>query len=888
VDSHGGVAGLLDLFELGDFSAVFVSMAGLLDPKALPCPHAEPLLLPPVQKLLQRRFHSGVFMVALQLNVLVRRLRGEFGEHGDDKPLSGMLVASRCRSVLAEFQNGNGSWNDNVTFAALALAALWGTGLDAMAPSVSRGLEWLKGRAVRDAHGLHFDASSTEVWTTAFDVRALLSSNVPPSDPSLHRALNWLADAQLKKPMPAVDNRQPRARLTGGWAFQRTNDTLPDCDDTGVVLSAFGAALSSGGCDAELTAKLRDSSAKGREWLLGMQNPDGGWSAFVWGLPGKARGAILKQTPRAKLDSPLSMARLLLDPPASMGDPSTEDVTARALHGLGKQGFTTSSPEVARALEFLRKQQCESGAFWGRWVVNYLSATAFVLMGLSAVAADLSAGWVQRAIRFVLSKQNPDGGWGEKPESYRDEALAGIGPSMPPLTGLVLQGLIDAGLGQSPAVARGVAYLLRHQKPDGSWANAGYLHTNVPPDTFYVIEEAARFYPTEALAKYAAWRSSRHGPSPKPTARFTQELLTELRQHTDPPADEVVLDIFRRGKVDAVNALLSNLFRSDDPVPAGLPPEAERYFEATSKLPGWADAAKLQIAQRLFTRNGWEVAMALFCSSLPQAYAAGRGAEVLTQTQELTRHTRQRIFETAQFVFDAMDEGAFDENGRGIRSAQKVRLLHAAIRHLINSRPTPAWDRDKLGPPINQEDLGGTLMTFSVVTLEGLHSLGIPVTDTEAEAWIHAWNVAGHFLGIRPELLPDNLAQAEELMSAIRERQWGRSAAGKRLIRPLIQMMQEYFPGTALDGLPIALVRHLAGDECGDLLGLPPADWTKLLVDAAPALGAIIPEEQTFAPLPLYRRANHVLMEAIVRVSREGKDVRFRIPRSLLAQANAP
>jgi squalene-hopene/tetraprenyl-beta-curcumene cyclase len=269
------------------------------------------------------------------------------------------------------------------------------------------------------------------------------------------------------------------------------------------VLAAFGAALDQATTiDPALADRLRASRDLGRDWLLGMQNPDGGWSAFVHGLPGKRRGPLFTGPVEVSLDDPIAGVRMLIDPPRELGDPSTEDLTGRVLDGLGRVGETTSSPAVARAIEFLRVQQFDHGGFWGRWTVNYLAATACVLQGLAHVGADMSEPWIRHAVRFAVERQNPDGGWGELPDSYRDPALAGRGPSMPPVTGLVLTGLIDAGEGASDAVARGIAYLLSQQQADGTWPHGDWLQANIPPDTFYILAEAAKHYPTEALAHY--------------------------------------------------------------------------------------------------------------------------------------------------------------------------------------------------------------------------------------------------------------------------------------------------------------------------------------------------------------------------------------------------
>jgi squalene cyclase len=886
VDAHGGTRAVIEKMNEGEFAAVFLAMAGLIDAKSVPCPSTTFMLAPPARKFLETRFHSGVLMGAFQTELLLRRLRGDFGSDGSKKSLIDLLKCRAATTLFKTFQNDDGSWNDSTVISVLVLPALSAINSRESLSMLTRALGWIDAQKIRDEHGMHFAGFGTEVWATAFDVRALLAGGIKPTDPDVMRALTWMVNAQCTRPMPAVDNRKPNAVLTGGWAFQRTNYTMPDCDDAGVVLSALGIALEDPALPADCRSKLARSAELGKRWLFDMQNPDGGWSAFVWGLPGKRPGPMMEKNARIEMDNLFSMLNAVIDPPPVTGDPSTEDLTSRVLHGLGHLGETvTSSPAVQRAVDFLKTQQASNGGWWGRWVVNYLSATSFVLMGLAAVRVDLKEPWVRRAVNFIASKQNPDGGWGESPESYKRETAAGIGPTMLPLTALVVQALLDAGEGDSEMVQRAVELLLKTQRADGTWSNGEYLHTNVPPDTFYVYPEAARFYPTEALGKYLTHRKHQ-STAAAPRVRWSDEKLDAFRQVKDPMADEVIAAIFARGQADAVNALMNGIFRSSDPVPAGLPPEAAAYFERVA-LPDWADPAQIKLAEQLFTRTGWQVAMGLFCSSLPQAYAAANGAHVITQTQGMTRHVRQRIFETAQFLFDVMDEGALTEGGRGVRTAQKVRLMHASVRHMLLERQTPAWDGALRGLPINQEDLAGTLMTFSVVTLDGLRLLGVPYSAEEGDAWLHAWKVVGHLLGLRHELLPTDLIDGQELMEAIRDRQWRASPDGPMLSKPLVEMMQSYFPGIGLDGLPIALIRTLAGDQCSDLIGLPPADWTKQLIDAGTLLDQLIPRADPRSPeAQLFAYATHLFMEAMVLVQREGKNAKFRIPTSLLNTVN--
>jgi squalene-hopene/tetraprenyl-beta-curcumene cyclase len=504
VDAQGGTRAVIGAFARGDPAVVYMALAGLMEPSELPCPPMLPSLIGPLVRFMERRFHSGILMVSGALTLTTHRLRGDWGPEGPASGTLGRRFATRTLTLLATFQNRDGSWNANTVQTALMLPALLAAGLSLEHPMVARTVAWLESQCVRDEDGLHLDAFGSPVWCTAANIRALLAAGESPADARIVSALDWLIACQSRVEQPEVDNRNPGAPRIGGWAFQPGNETMVDNDDTGTVLTAFGDALAGGALPADLARRITSSRDLGRDWVLGMQNPDGGWSAFVHGLPARRPGPLFTQPVEVSLDDPVAALRTLIDPPRELGDPSTEDLTGRVLDGLGRIGLNTTSPAVQRAIEFLRAQQFDHGGFWGRWTVNYLASTACVLQGLARVGADMSEPWIRRAVKFLTERQNDDGGWGELPDSYRDPGLAGRGPSMAPLTGLVLTGLIGAGEGESAAVARGIAYLLAQQRTDGSWAHGDWLQAIVPPDTFYILAEAAKHYPVEALAHFLA------------------------------------------------------------------------------------------------------------------------------------------------------------------------------------------------------------------------------------------------------------------------------------------------------------------------------------------------------------------------------------------------
>ena len=907
VDQAGGLPALLETFAHGDLSVLFLAMMKLAPAEALPAPNLLFALAPPIQDFLERRFNVLMPITLLQVGLILRFLRGETRSRFSPSGILAALQARRCLQIMDAFQNHDGSWFYGDTYhAALGLATLRAIGRPMDEPRSQRALGFLAEQARPSDHGSWYSIFNTDVWPTAFALRALLLSGMAPGNEAVARAADWLVSAEI--PVPA------KSRGTGGgtrdagtWSFQSGNQTMPDADDVAVVLGPLGMAIDATGADrlnAGVAARVRPCIERGTAWLAGMQNPDGGWPAFQHGLPGKKPGPMMTGPMPIPTGSWLDKLRFFWRPPAELGDPSTEDVTGRVLHGLGQLGYTGASPMVERAIAFLRAQQGADGSFWGRWVVNYLAGTAWVLRGLGAVGVPPSEPWVERAIAFLLSRQNADGGWGEDVLSYADPVLAGRGASTPGLTGLVLCALVETGQTATPAAEAAVRYLLSMQTAEGSWPNENLLHALVPPSLFYVLPGTELQLPLEALGRYRAARLGTFnprlpdsetdatraradlvhpevavGPLRDARGRWSEEAMKPLVFQGDPLADAVIDELLADGKTDAVNDLMVRLVRMSTPVPEQLPPLTRTYFETSAKLPPWFDAAKIAKAQAMFFRHGWAVSAVLFCSSLPQCYAFPIGARVLLYTQGTSRHAWRRIVETAQLVFDVAEEGGLGAGGRGLRSTQKVRLMHAAIRHLVQQQAS--WDSAS-SLPINQIELCGTLCAFSVLVVDGLERLGCDVTKDEADAWIHLWNVVGHVIGTRPELMPKDYADGQALFAMLRTH-WGESPQGKELTRATLELMRELLPGTYLDGFPSALVRHLAGDRCADLLGVPRADVLELFVKMAVELDEAFDfADRLGLASKLAQRASFDLMKALHGWAREGKEVQFRIPEALI------
>ncbi|MGO9927552.1 MAG: oxygenase MpaB family protein [Mycobacterium sp.] len=310
------------------------------------------------------------------------------------------------------------------------------------------------------------------------------------------------------------------------------------------------------------------------------------------------------------------------------------------------------------------------------------------------------------------------------------------------------------------------------------------------------------------------------------SSRWTDALLDRMRGLGDPVADTPVAAVLERGGVDAVNAMMRTLVRVDQPAPEELPDEIRAYLVETLPLPDWADMGKIKRAQQLFETWGVLIILCLFCASLPASYAAARGVKALYLTARLDTDARRRVMETGQFLMDVLAVGGLDEGGKGRRAIQRVRLMHAAVRHLIKARNelTPGMWHPEWGTPINQEDLAGSLLTFSYVVAEPMPRLGVRVSAKDVDAYLHLWNVIGHLIGVRDELLARDVSDATALVDAIRRRQFQASPEGQELTGALLGLMDELTPLHRFDDTIPPMIRHLIGDETADLLLVPKSD----------------------------------------------------------------
>lgn len=404
----------------------------------------------------------------------------------DRMPVRSLREAAIRKAAEWMLDHSKGAGGLGAIYPAMAnsLVALRCLGYEVTHPLVVKALSEIEALEVHDevkdgrerVETMHLQPCFSPIWDSALLINALIEMGLPQDHPSLRKAADWLVSRQAttvgdwKVSAPGAE--------PGGWYFQFENEQYPDVDDSAVVLMALAKVRLSS------REAQRAAIARGYRWVMAMQGSDGGWGAYD------------KDNNRVVFNLiPFADHRALLDP-------STADLAGRCLELLGTLGFDRSQPASVRALEFLRREQEADGSWYGRWGVNYIYGTWSVLAGLRAIGEDMSAPYVRKAVAWLESRQNPDGGWGESCLSYGDQALAGRGESTPSQTAWALLALLSAGVSDSLSVIRGVNYLLRHQRSDGSWEEIRHTGTGFPRVFYLRYHWYCQYFPLWALAMY--------------------------------------------------------------------------------------------------------------------------------------------------------------------------------------------------------------------------------------------------------------------------------------------------------------------------------------------------------------------------------------------------
>ena len=366
----------------------------------------------------------------------------------------------RMLGWIVEHQDGDGVWGGIQPPWIYSLMALYAEGYAINHPNVAKGLSALDDPNWRVDRGeaTWIQASTSPVWDTVLTLMAMedAEQNEAYSD-EVEKAVDWVLARQVRH----RGDWQVKVRGVepGGWAFEYCNNFYPDTDDTAVALIALAPFRD----HPKFADKgIKEAIDRGVNWLFGMQCRGGGWAAF---------------------DKDNDKAYLTKIPFCDFGealDPPSVDVTAHIIEAFGKLGLQKSHPQIARGIEYMKKEQEPNGAWFGRWGVNYIYGTGAVLPALEAIGEDMTQEYIGLACDWLVSVQQGNGGWGEGCESYMDVDAMARGNTTASQTAWALMGLIAVNRAEDrEAIELGISYLMDRQT-GGTWNEPEYAGTGFP------------------------------------------------------------------------------------------------------------------------------------------------------------------------------------------------------------------------------------------------------------------------------------------------------------------------------------------------------------------------------------------------------------------------
>lgn len=364
------------------------------------------------------------------------------------------------------------------------------------------------------------------------------------------------------------------------------------------------------------------------------------------------------------------------------------------------------------------------------------------------------------------------------------------------------------------------------------------------------------------------------------------DRLGHFLTKVDEPADRVVEAIESLPRGEGWRLFEQGLRGGSRAIPSA--PAAMRHLlDEVAEVPAWVDWQTCDRGGEMLMRVGALGGAVLGSYSLVLGYASPAGNKPLVLSGRLKEQALKRLNETARFVQAVCRPGGMRPFADGWQITVKVRLIHAQVRRMILK--TGRWNEGLWGAPVNQHDMAGTTLLFSIAILTGLRKLGVRIGSDEGERYIHLWRWVGRTIGVDAALLPVSEPDAQRLADLVAATMAQPDQDSRDLTKALFDAAWDgaVTPKQRRDAarkvlFGTTLCRELVGDELADQLRVPRNTFRYAMPMVRRLVGGV---ERFTRAVPFAERgaiaAGTHYWDRVVEIGLQGATYEFALPSAL-------
>ncbi len=309
--------------------------------------------------------------------------------------------------------------------------------------------------------------NGSQLWDTSFAGQALLEADMESDFPEMAQKIYSFIELTQIDRDPVEHKKYWRDVTKGTWPFSTIDHAwaVTDCTSEGMKTALL---YNNKPNIPKIKEVDLDRLKPAIDWLLFMQNDDGGWASYE-----------RKRAPQwIEVLNPAMLFENI------MVEVTYTECSSATMQGLKEFSLNHDyrKADIEKALEkgtsFIKGKQREDGSWYGCWGVCFTYGIWFGIEGLlcggmQGFENGAAAKEISTACDFLLSKQNEDGSWGESFESCVQHKYIQHEDGQIINTAWALLGLMKAKHPNRAAIEKGIQFLISRQEDNGDFPQEG-------------------------------------------------------------------------------------------------------------------------------------------------------------------------------------------------------------------------------------------------------------------------------------------------------------------------------------------------------------------------------------------------------------------------------